>query len=162
MIYVAIARRSHQCPFSIVQKPLGKSIPSSRCCGPGQTSPSLWANGDRPTEESHTPPVDLVKKSAFWSDPVYADLRARLTRPAPTLTVSWSGTYVTFNTRDRAAPSQIAGSNATVVHDSQEEGAQQQTAAQVIPLFLKLFQYCRFKVNCEPEFFSSHISVQQA
>jgi hypothetical protein len=64
----------------------------------------------------------MVKKAAFWSDAVYTDLWDRLRRPAPTLHVTWSGTYVTFNTRERSAPT-VAGGEAINADPAQESQA---------------------------------------
>ena len=84
----------------------------------------------RPTPQQPLPAVKMVKKCQLWSNDVYADLWARLRRSAPKLEVTWSGCYVTFNTKDKTAPT-IAGSMATVVEASQEPNAAQSSTSLV-------------------------------
>ena len=99
----------------------------------------------RPTAQQPLPAVKMVKKCQLWSNDVYADLWARLRRSAPTLEVTWSGCYVTFNTKDKTAPT-IAGSMATVVEASQDATAAQSSntlvrCALLLPSFHLMFVF---------------------
>ena len=48
------------------------------------------------TESAQWPPIELVTKTPFWSDPEYTAVRQRLLRPAPVVDIVSGGAFVTL------------------------------------------------------------------
>ena len=54
------------------------------------------------TEAAQWPPIELVTKTPFWSDPEYTAVRQRLIRPAPHIDIVSGGSFVMLQAMDGA------------------------------------------------------------